>query len=370
LRRTRLALLALALGSPSAVAAANPSLTQDFQGMSEWLSHELAQGLAFNAGSTFDPPHEVQGYALQPDLSLGIGRMPLDKRDFPAITVPALNDFGGQNLFPDSVTFPNLALHLRMGLPWRGDVHLRFADATTPSGYKISRTMTAAVQTNSYGAGVRQHLFGRDEQPTLTLGAHYNHVRGRVRLKSKFQVNTAGFSAEDDFNGALDWNLNSFGLTAVVHKAYGPWTPFGGIGYNYATGTARARLELISQTPLIQNIQTEGSAHPEQNTGRFIFGIEYQKPTWSVFANAELKALGRLQYRGFIAQLGVSLPYEIRTGPKVIYKKKKPGESNTIYVPRRERDEDETPRSKRSEPAPKRFKPAKETAPPDMIFLQ
>ncbi|MDX6770619.1 MAG: DUF6588 family protein, partial [Elusimicrobiota bacterium] len=307
--RTRAALLALALGSPTASAAANPSLGQDFRGMTQWLSHELAQGLAFNAGSNFDPPHEVKGYALQPDLSLGVGRMPLNKRDFPSITVPALNDFGGQNLFPDSVVFPNLALHLRMGLPWRGDVYFRFADATTPSNYKISRTMTAAVQTNSYGIGVRQHLFGREEQPTLTLGAHYNHVKGRVRLKSRFQVNVdTNFTADSDLDGALDWNLNSYGLTAIVHKAYGAWTPFGGVGYNYATGSARARLELKSQTDLIPDVVAEGSSRPEQSQGRWIFGVEYNKPTWSVFANAEFKALGRLQYRSFIAQIGVALP--------------------------------------------------------------
>ena len=365
--RARRALLALALGLPSAAAGANPSLTEDFRGMSQWLSHELAQGLAFNAGSTFDPPHEVKGYYLQPDLSVGVGRMPLDKRDFPPITVQALNDFGGKNLFPNSVTFPNLALHLRMGLPWRGDAYVRFADATTPAGYKISPTMTAAVQTNSIGFGLRQHLFGRDEQPTLTLGAHYNHVQGRVRLKSKFQVNTQGFTADDDFNGALDWNLNSYGLNAVVHKSYGPWTPFFGMGYNYATGSARARLELIPRTDLIQPIIAEGSERPEQSQGRWITGVEYQKPTWSVFTNIEFKALGRLQYRSFIAQVGVALPYEIGRGPAIIYKKRKVGESPYTPAPRRRVEAADEPKTK---PAARPFKPATETAPPSMIFLQ
>lgn len=371
---TRTALLALALGLPPAAAGANPSLGQDFRGMTQWLSHELAQGLAFNAGSNFDPPHEVKGYALQPDLSLGIGRMPLSNRDFPVLTVPALNDFGGKNLFPSSVVFPNLALHLRMGLPWRGDVYFRFADATTPSNYKLSPTMTAAVQTNSYGFGLRQHLFGREERPTLTLGAHYNHVKGRVRLKSKFQVNVnSAYTADSDLDGALDWNLNSYGLTAIVHKAYGAWTPFGGIGYNYATGSARARLELKSQAFGIDDVIAEGSSRPEQSQGRWIFGVEYNKPTWSVFANAEFKALGRLQYRSFIAQVGVALPFQIGGGPGIIYKKRrgKAAASAPRRDPVQEVDEAPKPRSKtRAEPAPKPYKPAPETAAPDMIFLQ
>ena len=57
--------------------------------MTQWLSHEMAQGLAFNAGSNFDPPREVKGWALQPDLSLGIGRIPFNKTTFPNLTVPA-----------------------------------------------------------------------------------------------------------------------------------------------------------------------------------------------------------------------------------------------------------------------------------------
>lgn len=378
----RRACFLLALGLPSAAAGANPSLEQDFRGMSEWLSHELAQGLAFNAGSTFDPPHEVKGYYLQPDVSLGVGRMPLDKRDFPLITNQSLNDFGGQNLFPDSVVFPNLALHLRMGLPWRGDAYVRFANATTPSGYKISRTMTAAVQTNSFGFGVRQHLFGRDEQPTLTLGAHYNHVQGRVRLKSKFQVDKGGFVGDEDFNGNLDWNLNSFGLNAIVHKSYGPWTPFFGMGYNYATGSARARLELIPHSEIIPVIIGEGSSRPEQSQGRWIGGVEYQRPTWSVFANAEFKALGRLQYRSFIAQIGVALPYEIGRGPAIIYKKRKEG--TPTYLERRSSADDDESAAKpatrkrrpeanpRPEPEikPRPYKPKVENDQPTMIFLQ
>lgn len=342
--------------------AANPSLTQDFRGMTQWLSHELAQGLAFNAGSNFDPPKEVKGYYLQPDLSLGIGRMPLDKRNFPDITVQELRDYGGGKLFPDSVMFPNLALHLRMGLPWREDLYFRFADATTPPGYKISPTMSAQVQTNSFGVGVRQHFFG-GELPALTLGAHYNHVRGRVRLKSKFNVNTNGFTADSDLDGDINWNLNSYGLTAVTHMSFDSLTPFVGFGYNYATGTVRTRLALRSRTPLIADIIAEGSEHPEQSQGRWIFGLQYERPTWSVFGNGEVKALGQLQYRSFIAQLGVALPFDIGRGPAVFYKKR----GAQQVSPKSAVDEEPAPAPKtRRRASP----PPTEQAPPEMIFLR
>lgn len=328
--------------------------------MTQWLSHELAQGLAFNAGSNFDPPKEVRGRFFQPDVSLGVGRMPLNKTNFPDLTVQELRNYGGENLFPNYVNFPNLALHLRCGLPWRGDMYLRFANATTPPGYKISPTMTAAVQTNSYGAGVRRHFLGEDELPTVTVGGHYNHVRGRTTLSGKFNVNVDNsFRADSDLNGQLNWNLNSFGLTAVVHKSFGAWTPFGGLGYNYATGSTRARLELKSQTVLIPDIVGEGSERPEQSQGRWIFGAQYARPTWSFFGNAELKALGQLQYRSFVVQFGFALPYEIGRGPAIIYKKRRPGADSARG---RDAGEDARPaparRPARQAPAPAEPEPA------------
>lgn len=288
--------------------------------MTQWLSHEMAQGLAFSAGSNFDPPREITGYSLQPDVSLGVGRIPFNKNNFPALTVPALNERGGANIFPNQVLFPNFTLHLRVGLPWRADAYLRLADATTPPGYKISPTMTAQVQTNSYGAGFRRHLLGGD-RPTVTLGAHYNHVRGRTHLRGNFNVNIDGnFTADSELNGAIEWDINSFGLTAILHQSYDAWTPFAGFGYNYATGSVRSRLELKAKTFLISDIIAEGSDHPEQSQGRWICGLQYVRPTWSVFANGEIKALGQLQYRSYIAQAGFALPFEIG-GRRLIHKK-------------------------------------------------
>jgi hypothetical protein len=352
----------------SVPARANPSLSDDFTSMSQWLSHEMAQGLAFNAGSNFDPPREVKGWALQPDLSLGIGRIPFNKNTFPTLTVPALQEQGGSNIFPNQTLFPNLALHLRMGLPGRRDAYLRFANATTPPGYKISPTMAAQVQTNSFGFGMRQHFDLWDEElPKVALGAHYNHVRGRTRLKGVFNVNIDNnFKADSDFKGEIDWNLNSFGLTAVAHKSYDSWTPFLGFGYNYATGSVLAKLELTSRTFLISDVTGQGSERPEQSQGRWITGVQYARPSWSVFFNAEVKALGQLQYRSWIAQIGFALPYEIGSGPKIIYKKKiqKTDES---AAPKKVFEDKPAPEPKTRRP----LEPKKpESAHPDMIFLQ
>ena len=332
--------------------------------MSQWLSDQMAQGLAFNAGENFDPPKEIKGYYLQPDVSFGVGLIPFDKRRFPDMQTPALQNGTGANLFPNSTLFPNLALHLRMGLPWRGDLYVRLADATTPPGYRISPTMTAQVQTNSFGCGIRQHLLGGD-YPVLTLGAHYNHVQGYTKLRGTFGISADKFNANDDFNGNINWSINSFGLTAIVSQSFGRWTPFGGLGYNYATGSTHVDLNLISHTFLVPDVTGQGSDHPEQSQGREILGVSYDRDTWSAFANGELKALGQLQYRSWIIQVGAALPFDI--GGRTLFKRRRaaaPVEPKSALE-----DETETPAPKpvkrpRAAPTPP------EQAPPDMIFLR
>lgn len=389
------ALVFLLATAGAAPARANPSMSDDFASMSFWLSHELAQGLAFNAGSNFDPPKEVKGYYLQPDVSFGAGRMPLDKREFPDLTVQALKDEGGPDLFPSSVLFPNLAVHLRMGLPWRGDAYVRFADATTPPGYKISPTMTAKVQTNSYGFGVRQHFLGWDGSeyedewwwPALAVGLHYNHVQGYTDLKGKFTINANGLTQNDGFHGSIRWALNSFGVDAIASHSFGAWTPFAGMGYNYATGSVGTSL-ILDASSVNTVVQGVGSDRPEKSQGREIFGLSYDRPTWSAFMNAELKALGQLQYRSFIVQFGAALPFDIG-GPALLYKRRPTSSTANTAAPAPHHAapsplDDEQPRPwpqpkpkarKKAAPAPDDAAPAPGTQAspsdqPSMIFLQ
>lgn len=326
------------LWAAAPASAANPSMSGDFQRMMGWLSREMAQGLAFNAGSTFDPPREVKSRRLQPDISLGVGRMALDKTSFPEPQTPALRDLEAQRIFPSSILFPNLVAHLRAGLPGRMDLSLRFTDMTTPPGYKISPTTTGKGQSNTFGIGVRKHFFGGEDRPALAVGMNINHVYGRFTYQTKFRVNTPGFSADSDVNGALAWNINSFGLNGVLSQTFGAWTPFAGLGYNYATGSVRAHLQVDSQTPVIAPILGEASDHPESSQGRVIMGTQLHRSWADIFLNGEVKALGHLAGRSWILHAGLSLPFSIGTrgfyakksvektedGPREAEKEKKP----------------------------------------------
>lgn len=293
--------------------AANPSMSRDFERMMQWLSHEMAQGLAFNAGSTFDPPREVKDKRLQPDISLGVGSMPLDKSKFPEPETPALKDLGAADIFPSRVLFPNLTMHLRSGLPWRSDFAIRVANMTTPPNYKLSGDAAGKGQSNSIGFTLRKHLLG-GARPLLSLGAHYNHVFGRFRIKTKFKVDDVqGFSAESEVLGDIQWNVTSLGFNAVVSDTFGRWTPFLGYGYNYASGSVRARLDAVSNTPLISPIIGEASERPEKSQARVILGFQLNRSWANFFANGEVKTIGIGIGQSWIVHAGMNLPFHIGT---------------------------------------------------------
>lgn len=294
--------------------AANPSLSDDFTRIMEWMSQELAHGIAFNAGSTFDPPTEVRGPRLLPDITLGVGSVPLDKGKFPAIQATQLRDMGAANIFPSKVLFPNLVMHLRMGLPAGFDLYARAADATTPSNYEINPGVYGKAQSNSIGFGLRKH-FHWEDFPVVTVGANYNHVLGGFTFRTAFKVNDImGFSADSDVKGDLDWNVNSFGLNTVFSQTFGSFTPFVGAGYNYATGSLSARLSVASNTPVIAPIAGSSSRKPEPDQARFILGTEWKTRWVDLFANGEVKALGEHSGESWIINLGFVLPFRI--GPK------------------------------------------------------
>jgi len=314
-------------------AQANPSMSDDFERMMKWLSHEMVQGLAFNAGSTFDPPREVRDKRLQPDVSFGLGRMPLDKNRFPKPETQGLKDINASGIFPSAVLFPNLAMHMRMGLPWRSDLALRVADMTTPPGYKVTSTTTGKGQSNSVGFSLRKHLFGNG-RPLVSLGVNYNYVFGHFDYKTKFQMeDIEGFSASNDVNGTIRWNVNSYGFNTVVSQTFGTWTPFAGFGYSYLTGSVRARLEAVADTPLILPVVGESSDHPEQSQGRLIVGAQMNRSWVNFFANGEVKAIGIGSGKSWIVHSGISLPFQI--GAKGFYSAKKSAkqklESATVY---------------------------------------
>ncbi len=308
------AVAAIGLG-PKAAWAANPSLSDDFGNMMGWLSQEFAQGLAFNAGSTFDPPEEVKGARLQPDISLGVGSMPFDKGKFPALNSQALRDAKPQERYPDRSLFPNLTMHLRAGTPRRTDFSIRFTNMTIPKNQKLSPGTTGEGQSNSIGFGIRKHLMGGEDVPMITLGANYNHVFGIIKTRSKFNIDSVpGFNAESDLNGEVAWNLNSIGLNVVVSQAFGNFIPFAGMGYNYASGSVRTNLRLLSNTPLIAPVFGEAMRRPETSSGRLILGSQWNSPWINFFANSEIKTLGDHSGKSWIIHGGVTLPFRI--GPK------------------------------------------------------
>jgi hypothetical protein len=305
---------ALAFAMP-ARAQNNPSMSADFTSMMGWLSTQIAQGLGFSAGETLDTPHEVLDKRIQPDISFGAGNMPLNKSQFPALQTPALSQLGVENIFPSSVLFPNLSAHLRAGLPWRMDLDIRGADMTTPPNYKISPTATASGHSNSIGFGVRKHFFG-GENPMLTMGLNYNHVFGAFDYNTTMAINVNNglLTGNAAVAGNILWNVNSYGLNAVISQKFGHWTPFVGLGESYVTGSVRTSLNAVGDFEGMTLVSGAASAKPEQFQARMIGGWEWSRSWVNLFTSGEIKAGGVDGGKSFIVQSGISLPFHIGFG--------------------------------------------------------
>ncbi len=287
----------------------------DFNSMMQWLGKGMAEGIGFNAGETFDPPHEVTDKRLQPDVSFGAGQLPMNKSRFPQMQSPALAGMNPAAIFPSQVLFPNLAMHLRAGLPFRCDFALRAADMTTPSGYKLSPSVSGKGQSNSYGATLRKHFFGGESLPLLTFGANFNHVQGRFSYASVFDVNEAPAPPlASVVNGNLAWNVDSYGLNAVVSQQFGAWIPFAGLGYNYVTGSVTATLQTDPESFLVLPTFGSSTQSPSRDNGRVLFGLEHEGALFHLFVNGEVAATGIDAGKAVIVQTGVSLPIHIGLG--------------------------------------------------------
>lgn len=300
------------LGASSAGAQANPTMSGDFTRIMDWLTKGTADGLGFNAGSSFDPPNEMRPWRLQPDISLGVGLLPFDKKAFPKMRVAALAEKKPDQSLPDEMKFPNLTLHMRMGLPGRWDVGSRFANMTTPSNYKLSPTTTGDGQSNTLGIAVRRHFLG-GERPLVSVAGVYNHTYGYFNFKNEFSnvELTPGFFADSTNFGTLEWDVRSFGVNVIASQSYGKWIPFGGFGYNRMIGSVSGKLEAQWKTPLIAPSIGQASNSPADDNGRVILGFQRDGSFFKLFMNTEIKAMGPMAGKSFIVSTGLAAPFKI-----------------------------------------------------------
>lgn len=300
------------LGAPEARAQANPTMSGDFTQMMDWLTRGTADGLGFNAGSSFDPPNEMRPWRIQPDVSLGVGLLPFDKKSFPKMRVQALADKKPDESLPDQMMFPNLTLHMRMGLPGRWDVGTRFANMTTPDNYKLSPTTTGNGQSNTLGVSVRRHFMG-GERPLVSVSGVYNHTFGYFNFVNEFKnvELTPGFFADSTNFGTLEWDVRSFGVNVIASQNYGKWIPFGGFGYNRMIGSVSGKLEAQWKTPLIAPSVGRASNSPSDDNGRVILGFQRDGSFFKLFMNTEIKAMGPMAGKSFIISTGLAAPFKI-----------------------------------------------------------
>lgn len=286
--------LCMVMAAPTNGWAGNPSLSDDLANITQWLSDQTATGFAFNGGATVSPPTELGAGGLEWDASFGAGLVPLDVKAFPTVGVDQLNDAGIQSFFPSAIPFPHFTAHLRVGLPNRTDLAARFSNLTAPT-YSVSERTKASGQSNIYGVELRRHFLGTgDAMPRISVTGMLTLLKGSFIFNNRFenQKLTDTFYVDSDNSGFLKWNMVTYGANAVMSKAYGRWTPFGGLGYSYSAGTVQTEMTAEFKTPLIQPSRGQASAKPREHAVRALFGATRKLRKMSLLFNGEVMLVG------------------------------------------------------------------------------
>lgn len=287
-------LLALSLVLvPGTSRAANESLSGDFQAMMDWLSGQAVQPVAFNAGTTFDPPQELKPGELQLEPTFGMGILPLDITKFPTLKNQTLNDQHVGSFFPQRVPFPDMTAHVRYGLPGRWDLSFRLSNVTIPTIAMTAQTKVSG-QVNNFGFQARKFFGGRGEDPSLSLSAHANWLVGHFNFGNTMKDVALGDLTSNAANsGSMAWNLGSVGVNAVVSRSYGHWVPFVGVGYNLASGSLKATMRTDFDTYLAAPAMSAQSSRPRSQNIRVLFGTEVVRTSAAnLFLSGEWQALG------------------------------------------------------------------------------
>ncbi|MBI4051080.1 MAG: hypothetical protein HY400_01095 [Elusimicrobia bacterium] len=289
--------------------AANPSLSNDFASITQWLTSEVVQGLAFNAGASFSPSTEPRPYEFELDATLGVGSVPIDSKKFPKLGVVQLEQIGVQSYFPKNVPFPDFTAHIRMGLPYRMDVSFRLSDMTAPT-YRLSEQTKGNGQSNILGGEMRRHFYGQENPFLLTTTVMVNYLRGRFNFFNTFSdvKLTDSFSASADNTGLVKWSLISYGVNAIGSYRLQSWIPFFGVGFNRSHGSVLAQMESVFRTDLIQPVFGQSSALPERNTVRVITGTQYTLRRFNLFLSAETLVVGHLEGQTYNVHAGIVIP--------------------------------------------------------------
>lgn len=337
--RALLAAAAVAFASP--VLAAGNSLSDDYSRMMRWLSDEMVDPLAFNAGTTFDPPNELTAFEPSLDLSFGVGILPLDIAKFPTLSNKTLNDRNVSASFPQRVPFPDLTAHVRLGLPGRWDAAARLSNTTAPT-INMTPETKAGGQANNVGVSFRRFFFGTQGRPKLAIGLNANYLWGKFTFSSRYEdVAMSTLTTDADNEGWMKWSLKSVGLNATVSKKYGPWTPYGGVGFNIADGTHEARLYTDFTTYLALPSEGRETSRPQDSNVRLLFGTQLERRSGrDLFLSGEVLASGG-EGHSFNVHLGMIIPLRFGAARERIEKRAVPISDDLRDAPRSLREKEQ-----------------------------
>ncbi|MFA5975512.1 MAG: hypothetical protein WC859_05025 [Elusimicrobiota bacterium] len=282
-------------------------VTADSVLVSQWFSDQFRYVIPFNATTGMVVPKQLKIWGIELGIEGAVSGTKVDMEGLRNLPTNLVDTQQVDNF--DRFPFPAIIAHAKVGLPFGLDAGIRLGGIPkTTIGENKSATATEEAENTK--VTLKNRIFGIDVRkkiveegvgkPGVTVGLNFTRVSGSIDATKDFKTSdnatvtiaegyTADYTSTLDATGGIrsEWDMNSFGVQAIVNKQILFMNPYLGASANLNSGSVSTAIDtagtLTLTNPLIpadtvtQAVSTRGvgSASANKWDVRGLAGIEF-----------------------------------------------------------------------------------------------
>lgn len=282
-------------GIPEDLVTAREDVAKDFGEISKWISGELSEGMAFNAGSGNVLPADIiefPGFGF--GISAGASLWPVNAGEFRALNLRTIDTSSANKIdMPDTIGMINIVGHVKTALPFGLDIGARvggfnFDDDTGNASVELENAL--------WGVELRKRILGGSWTnillPDLSVSVSFDNAVGSIERKESYSDRRTetyeGSSYTQEIQSETlwktEWNTQNIGIKTIVSKTFLFITPYFGLGVNkhmgstetkiVTTGTISLEIPYFPSQSASLSIENKSEVDADDTTMRLLTGVE------------------------------------------------------------------------------------------------
>jgi len=206
---------------------ARTQLRADSVILSGWLADQFKFAIPFNStmGGAL-APSQLKIFGFEVGIAAGVSGTEVDVDGLRRLNTSLINSNDIDSV--DTLPFPSVIGHAKIGLPFGIDAGVRIGGI--PEKEVDEGDTTVKLENKIIGFDLRKKIIeeGATKPFGLTLGLSYTHAQGDITATSQYTestvgtVSTGGNTYTTDLvatgTNTMEWDTNSWGLSAILNK--------------------------------------------------------------------------------------------------------------------------------------------------------